>query len=81
MCIRDRARTAELDQEFEALTRELKARTASVDPLDVEVAAARRLCADLHWRLESQGRERAALGSIRFSRYLSLLLRDAQGPD
>ncbi|MFP2904414.1 hypothetical protein ACLESD_05030 [Pyxidicoccus sp. 3LFB2] len=75
------ARTVAFDQEFESLTRELKARTSGVDTLDVELAAARRRCADLHWRLESQVRERAALDSIHFSRYLSLLLRDAQGPD
>ncbi|WP_164007044.1 hypothetical protein [Pyxidicoccus trucidator] len=73
-------RTAEIDQEFEVLTRELKARTDSVDALDVELTAARRHCADLHWSQEAQAREQADLGSIDFSRYLSLLLKDTQGP-
>jgi hypothetical protein len=56
----------------------LKSRTASLEVLGLELVAARRQCANLHWRREELERELASLGTLRFSRYLTLLLKDSQ---
>ncbi len=77
------AGAAELERELEALSRELSTRTgdvAALAELDAQLAAARRHCADLHWAREARERELAGLATPRFSRYLSLLIKDTQGP-
>ncbi|QSQ19523.1 hypothetical protein JY651_29920 [Pyxidicoccus parkwayensis] len=65
-----------MEQESLRLTRELKARTMDLDAAGLKVEAARRACASLHWRREELEREQSALGTLRFSRYLTLLLKD-----
>ena len=66
-------------REAQRLSLELKSLAASMDALGREVATARRACASLHWRREVLERDLAALDSLRFSRYLGLLLKE--GPE
>jgi hypothetical protein len=66
------------EREREQLALALKSQTASLEVLGLELVAARRQCANLHWRREELERELALLATLRFSRYLALLLKDSQ---
>ncbi|MCY1016141.1 phosphotransferase [Pyxidicoccus sp. MSG2] len=55
----------------------MKSRASRLEVLGLELVAVRRQCANLHWRREELERELAALGTLDFSRYLGLLLKDS----